>query len=198
VTDKSEATVAKANLVEHLKNIGAACDDARLSAVEKIRGIKGGRKGAGVPKAPVVVTEVPRRSRNRTHIDIGGALGHPASRPFCSASSRHWSAMSKNICEQRDLRRPRQAVGTQSPFYGIPRRGRSAPRCWVASRIRPLPPQCGPGRCGDCSRVISRAPCQTSISRPSRNFLAWMIASSSEEHSISVGGPATLLSLSNV
>ena len=41
VTEKSEdATVAKANLVEHLKNIDTACDDARLSAVEKIRRIK--------------------------------------------------------------------------------------------------------------------------------------------------------------
>ena len=41
VTDKSEeATVPKANLVEHLKNIDTACDDARLSAVEKIRRIK--------------------------------------------------------------------------------------------------------------------------------------------------------------
>ena len=35
-----DATVAKANLVEHLKNIDIACDDARLSAVEKIRRIK--------------------------------------------------------------------------------------------------------------------------------------------------------------
>jgi hypothetical protein len=41
VADKAdEATVAKANLVEHLKNIDVACDDARLSAVEKIRRIK--------------------------------------------------------------------------------------------------------------------------------------------------------------
>jgi hypothetical protein len=41
VTDKAgEATVAKANLVEHLKNIDIACDDPRLSAVEKIRRIK--------------------------------------------------------------------------------------------------------------------------------------------------------------
>jgi hypothetical protein len=41
VTDKSgDATVAKANLVEHLKNIDIACDDARLSAVEKIRRVK--------------------------------------------------------------------------------------------------------------------------------------------------------------
>jgi hypothetical protein len=41
VTDKAgEATVAKANLVEHLKNIDIPCDDARLSAVEKIRRIK--------------------------------------------------------------------------------------------------------------------------------------------------------------
>ena len=35
-----DATVAKANLVEHLKNIDIACDDARLSAVEKIRRIE--------------------------------------------------------------------------------------------------------------------------------------------------------------
>ena len=35
-----DTTVAKANLVEHLKNIDIACDDARLSAVEKIRRIK--------------------------------------------------------------------------------------------------------------------------------------------------------------
>jgi hypothetical protein len=32
--------VAKANLVEHLKNIDAACDDARFSAVEKIKRVK--------------------------------------------------------------------------------------------------------------------------------------------------------------
>jgi hypothetical protein len=39
--DKAEGTtVAKANLSEHLKNIESACDDARLSAVEKIRRIK--------------------------------------------------------------------------------------------------------------------------------------------------------------
>jgi hypothetical protein len=41
VTGKTEdATIAKANLVEHLKNIDAACDDARLSAMEKIRRVK--------------------------------------------------------------------------------------------------------------------------------------------------------------
>jgi hypothetical protein len=41
VTEKTEdATIAKANLVEHLKNIDAACDDARLSAMEKIRRVK--------------------------------------------------------------------------------------------------------------------------------------------------------------
>ena len=41
MTETSEdATVAKANLVEHLKNIDAACDDARLSNLEKIRRIK--------------------------------------------------------------------------------------------------------------------------------------------------------------
>jgi hypothetical protein len=41
MTEKSEdATVAKVNLVAHLKNIDAACDDARLSAVEKIRRVK--------------------------------------------------------------------------------------------------------------------------------------------------------------
>jgi hypothetical protein len=34
------AAVARANLVEHLKNIDIACDDARLSAVEKIRRVK--------------------------------------------------------------------------------------------------------------------------------------------------------------
>ncbi len=38
--ESEDATVAKANLVEHLKNIDAACDDARLSAVEKIRRVK--------------------------------------------------------------------------------------------------------------------------------------------------------------
>ena len=38
MTETSEdATVAKANLVEHLKNIDAACDDARPSNLEKIR-----------------------------------------------------------------------------------------------------------------------------------------------------------------
>ena len=41
MTERSDdATVAKANLVEHLKNIDAACDDARLSAMEKIRRVK--------------------------------------------------------------------------------------------------------------------------------------------------------------
>lgn len=41
MTEKSDdAAIAKANLVEHLKNIDAACDDARLSAVEKIRRVK--------------------------------------------------------------------------------------------------------------------------------------------------------------
>jgi hypothetical protein len=35
-----DAMVAKANLVEHLKNIDVACDDARLSATEKIRRVK--------------------------------------------------------------------------------------------------------------------------------------------------------------
>jgi hypothetical protein len=41
VIEKSEdAVVAKANLVQHLKNIDAACDDARLSAVEKIKRVK--------------------------------------------------------------------------------------------------------------------------------------------------------------
>jgi hypothetical protein len=42
VTEKSEdAAVAKANLVEHLKNIDAACDDARVFLpVEKIRRVK--------------------------------------------------------------------------------------------------------------------------------------------------------------
>lgn len=38
--DKADGVVAKANLSEHLKNIEVACDDARLSAVEKIRRIK--------------------------------------------------------------------------------------------------------------------------------------------------------------
>ena len=38
MTERSDdTTVAKAKLVEHLKNIDAACDDARLSAMEKIR-----------------------------------------------------------------------------------------------------------------------------------------------------------------
>jgi hypothetical protein len=41
VPEKTDnATVARANLVEHLKNIDAACDDARLSNLEKIRRIK--------------------------------------------------------------------------------------------------------------------------------------------------------------
>jgi hypothetical protein len=41
VTENTEdVAVAKANLVEHLKNIDAACDDARLSNLEKIRRIK--------------------------------------------------------------------------------------------------------------------------------------------------------------
>jgi hypothetical protein len=41
VTEKSgDATVAKANLVEHLKNIAIACDNAPLSNLEKIHRIK--------------------------------------------------------------------------------------------------------------------------------------------------------------
>jgi hypothetical protein len=41
VAEKSDdAVIAKANLVDHLKNIEIACDDARLSAVEKIHRIK--------------------------------------------------------------------------------------------------------------------------------------------------------------
>jgi hypothetical protein len=41
VAEKTDdATIAKANLVEHLKNIDADCDDARLSNLEKIRRIK--------------------------------------------------------------------------------------------------------------------------------------------------------------
>ena len=41
MTENTEdEAVAKANLVEHLKNIDAACDDARLSNLEKIRRIK--------------------------------------------------------------------------------------------------------------------------------------------------------------
>ena len=38
--ETKEAVIAKANLVEHLRNIDVACDDARLSAVEKIKRIK--------------------------------------------------------------------------------------------------------------------------------------------------------------
>ena len=39
MTEKSDdAAIAKANCVEHLKNIDAACDDARLSAVRKSDG----------------------------------------------------------------------------------------------------------------------------------------------------------------
>ena len=38
--NSDDAVVAKANLVDHLKNIDIACDDARLSAVEKIHRIK--------------------------------------------------------------------------------------------------------------------------------------------------------------
>jgi hypothetical protein len=39
VSEKTEdATVAKANPIEHLKNIDAACDDARLSNLEKSAG----------------------------------------------------------------------------------------------------------------------------------------------------------------
>jgi hypothetical protein len=41
VNEKTDgAMVAKANLVEHLKNIDVAGDDARLSATEKIRRVK--------------------------------------------------------------------------------------------------------------------------------------------------------------
>ena len=41
MAEKSDdAAVARANLVEHLKNIDIACDDVRLSAVEKIRRVK--------------------------------------------------------------------------------------------------------------------------------------------------------------
>ena len=38
--ETKKAVIAKANLVEHLRDIDAACDDARLSAVEKIKRIK--------------------------------------------------------------------------------------------------------------------------------------------------------------
>jgi hypothetical protein len=38
--DADKTVVARANLVEHLKNIDIACEDARLSAVEKIKRIK--------------------------------------------------------------------------------------------------------------------------------------------------------------
>jgi hypothetical protein len=41
LTEKSDdAVVAKANLVDHLNNIDIACDDVRLSAVEKIHRIR--------------------------------------------------------------------------------------------------------------------------------------------------------------
>ena len=41
LTEKSDdAVVAKANLVDHLNNIDIACDDVRVSAVEKIHRIK--------------------------------------------------------------------------------------------------------------------------------------------------------------
>jgi hypothetical protein len=42
MTDETstDREIAKANLAEHLKNIDIACDDARLSSVEKIRRIK--------------------------------------------------------------------------------------------------------------------------------------------------------------
>jgi hypothetical protein len=42
VSDERQAKyeAALANLTEHLKNIDTACDDSRLSAVEKIRRIK--------------------------------------------------------------------------------------------------------------------------------------------------------------
>jgi hypothetical protein len=36
----ADRQIAKANLAEHLKNIDIACDDARLSSLEKIRRIK--------------------------------------------------------------------------------------------------------------------------------------------------------------
>jgi len=36
----TDREVAKVNLAEHLKNIDIACEDARLSSVEKIRRIK--------------------------------------------------------------------------------------------------------------------------------------------------------------
>jgi hypothetical protein len=38
--NRTKSNVALANLTEHLKNIDTACEDARLSAVEKIRRIK--------------------------------------------------------------------------------------------------------------------------------------------------------------
>jgi hypothetical protein len=38
--NRTKCNAALANLTEHLKSIDTACEDARLSAVEKIRRIK--------------------------------------------------------------------------------------------------------------------------------------------------------------
>jgi hypothetical protein len=40
MNDEAEGAVAKANLIAHLENIEIACEDSRLSAVEKIRRVK--------------------------------------------------------------------------------------------------------------------------------------------------------------
>jgi hypothetical protein len=39
--NRTKSNAALASLMEHLKNIDTACEDTRLSAVEKIRRIKG-------------------------------------------------------------------------------------------------------------------------------------------------------------
>jgi hypothetical protein len=68
--ETKEVVIAKANLVEHLRNIDAACDDARLSAVEKIKRIKeGSREGARMSQAPVAPTTRARYIRH--HSDEG-------------------------------------------------------------------------------------------------------------------------------
>jgi hypothetical protein len=70
VTEKSDdAAVAKANLVEHLKNIAIACDDARLSENSSYRG--------GSEGTELLVSALPYRKRAavRTGPKTGKALG---------------------------------------------------------------------------------------------------------------------------
>ena len=72
MTKKSDdAAVAKANLVEHLKNIAIACNDARLPNLEKNSSIKEEVQKAQDCSAP----SYRKRAAVRTGPKAGKALG---------------------------------------------------------------------------------------------------------------------------